>query len=174
MNASFQHRSKAFLLDYVLILAYLVILVLANVIFAPNLQGLFEGSPAVAQLSGFVMVTLPVSLYFIVCDSAFGGRSFGKRKTGIRVVAADGASLSVPRAAFRTMLKFLPWELSHYVVHRLVRLGDEELPLQYAIVGGFVYVLMFSYILTALFTKRKQSLYDILAKTQVVKESGEA
>ena len=64
------------------------------------------------------MVTLPVSIYFILSDSVFGGQSFGKKKMGIQVVDANGKALSIPRAIFRTVLKFLPWELSHFLVYR--------------------------------------------------------
>ena len=169
MNATFLIRSKAFLIDYILIFAYLALLVMINVFLFPSVQELFQGSLIKAQLVGFLMVTLPVSIYFILSDSVFGGRSFGKKKMGIQVVGANGKTLSVPRAIFRTVLKFIPWELSHFLVYRLVFIGDEAVPLSYSLIGAVIYALMFGYILTAIFTKKKQSLYDIIAKTYVVK-----
>ncbi|WP_419962687.1 hypothetical protein [Psychrobacillus sp. BM2] len=75
----------------------------------------------------------------------------------------------VVHAICRTILKFLPWELSHYLVYRLIYIGDAEVPLNYYIIGGIIYALMFAYILTSMFTKRKKSLYDIVVKTNVVK-----
>ena len=71
---------------------------------------------------------------------------------------------------FRVILKFLPWELSHYLVYRLMYLGDEPVPLIYTVIGCVIYALMIAYILTAIFTKKKQSLYDIISKTYVIKE----
>ncbi len=115
------------------------------------------------------MVTFPVSLYFIISDSSIGKQSFGKRKVGIRVVGYNGQELSIFHLTFRTMLKFLPWELSHFLVYRLVYIGNNEVPFSYYLVGGLIYALMFSYILSAIFTKKRQSLYDIVAKTQVLK-----
>ncbi|NUU78146.1 RDD family protein [Paenibacillus xylanilyticus] len=172
MYATFLLRIKAFLLDYILMFGYLVLLLVENVFIFPSLQELFNGSLAVAQLTGFIMVTLPISVYFVISDSTVGGQSFGKRKTAIQVVNQNGNALSVPHAIFRTILKFLPWELSHYLVYRLVHVGEGAVPVQYYVIGGLIYALMFTYIFTAIFTKRKQSLYDLLAKTQVVKRAG--
>lgn len=117
------------------------------------------------------MVTLPVSLYFVLTDSVIGGRSFGKKKMGIRVIEETGATLSMPKSIYRTILKFLPWEIAHYLVYRLVEVGDGEVHFNYYIIGGIIYALIFSYILTAIFTKKKQSFYISFPKTQVVKDS---
>lgn len=168
-NAKFLLRFKAFMIDYMLILVYLVVIFLLNGLIFPSLQGFFTGSLVVAQFTGFLMVTLPVSIYFIISDSVIGGQSVGKKKMGIQVVDKNGDPLSVIQITFRTVLKFLPWELSHYLVYRLVYLGDGEVPFNYYLIGGLIYVLIFTYILTAIFTKKKQSLYDIIVKTQVIK-----
>lgn len=168
MNASFLLRLKAFALDYILICAYLTLLVVFSVFLFPSVQQLFVGSPGLAQLSGFALVTLPVSLYFIVCESSAGGQSLGKKIAGIRVVDRNAGRLPVPRSVLRTLLKFLPWELSHFMIYRFVHAGDSEPPLVAYIVGGVVYALMIAYAATAIFTTKKQALYDIAARTQVV------
>ena len=117
------------------------------------------------------MVTLPVSLYFIICDSVIEKQSYGKRKVGIKVVTNQGDSPSVIVSIIRVALKFLPWELSHFLVHRLASIGDADVPLSYICIGVIIYILMFAYILTTIFTSRKQSLYDLLTKTQVIYKS---
>lgn len=170
-NATFLLRFKAFIIDYIIIFVYLVILFILSVFLFPSLQKIFSGSLIVAQFTGFLLVTFPVSLYFIISDSVIGGQSIGKRKMGIRVVNEKGTALSVLHITLRTILKFLPWELSHYLIYRLGYIGDKEVPLDYYIMGGIIYVLIITYILTAIFTKKKQSLYDIISKTQVIKVS---
>lgn len=55
------------------------------------------------------------------------------------------------------------------LAYRLVFIGDEAVPLSYSLIGEVIYSLIFVYILTAIFTKKKQSLYDIIAKTYVEK-----
>ena len=124
MNATLLLRFKAFMIDYMLIFAYLVVLFIASVSIFPTIQEFFKDSLVVAQFTGFLMVTLPVSLYFIISDSVIVGQSYGKRKMRIQVVHENGNALSVIHMLFRTILKFLPWELSHYLVYRLINVGD--------------------------------------------------
>ena len=101
MAAGFLLRFKAFLIDYLLVLGYGVLLLVFNVFLFPQLQNLFAGSLWLAQFTGFVMVTLPVSIYFIISDSLFNGQSYGKKKMGIRTIGENGSALSVGRAVFR-------------------------------------------------------------------------
>ncbi|RLL48276.1 RDD family protein [Oceanobacillus piezotolerans] len=169
MYASFINRFKAFMIDYLLILAYLMIVLIINIFLFPSLQDLFKQSPILAELSGFLMVTLPISLYFIISDSNRIGQSFGKKTTGIKVIEKNGESPSIIRLTYRTIIKFLPWELSHFLVYRLIYIGDGEVPLIYFVIGGVIYVLILVYILSAVFSKKKQSVYDKLVGMYVVK-----
>lgn len=171
MNVSVIQRFKASLIDYLLIAGYLLSLMVLTVFIFPSLQSFFQGSLEVAQFTGFLMVTLPVTIYFAAFDSLGKGQTFGKRKMKIRVVTLDGQKPGLLRSAIRNLLKFVPWELSHFLVYRLMVLGNDPVPAFYMVVGGFVYVLMFSYLTTAIFSKRKQTLYDWFVKTQVVKSS---
>ncbi|SDN84599.1 RDD family protein [Alkalicoccus daliensis] len=167
MNASFILRLKAFFFDYLWILLYLAAVFAGTVFVFPPLQQLFQGSAVTAQLTGILLVTLPVSLYFIIGDSRLIGQSFGKKKVNIQVVDSKGKPLSFAHSAVRVLLKFLPWELSHFLVYRLVYI-EGNVPLHLTILGISIYILIFVYILTALFTRKKQALYDILCKTEVV------
>lgn len=168
MKATFMFRLKAFLYDDILIMLYAVALFVVSTFLIPSLQNLFQGSVVVAQLTGFFVITLPVSLYFVICDSRLVGQTFGKKKVGIQVVNQEGESLSVFHSSMRTILKFTPWEMSHFLVYRLVHLGSEGVPLHLNIIGGVIYALIFTYILTAIFTRRKQALYDLICRTQVI------
>jgi uncharacterized RDD family membrane protein YckC len=169
VEATFLHRLKAFSIDYILILAYLGLLFVTVQYVVPSVQQLFTQSLAVAQLAGFLLVTVPVSIYFIVCDSTVRKQSVGKKVSGIQVVNRHGRPLSVRQAVVRTFLKFVPWEMSHFLVYRLVLAGEQEMPVYVYAVAVFIYGLIFAYILTCAFSKRKQSVYDMLADTYVVK-----
>lgn len=169
MYATFLLRFKAFLIDYLFIFTYLITLVIISVLLFPSLQNLFKHSIVIAQITSFILVTLPVSLYFIITDSILVGQSFGKKKIGIRVVNNYSNPLSIQQSILRTMTKFLPWELSHYLIYRTVEIGEGEIPIYNYAIGGLVYVLIIVYILTSIFTKKKQSLYDMIVKTQVIK-----
>lgn len=173
MNATFIQRLKAFFIDYIFILIYLGVIFVISFLF-PSVQLLFNShSLIVAQFFGFLLVTLPVSLYFILSDSVVGKQSFGKKVIKIRVVNQQGLPLTLPHALLRTAIKFFPWELSHFLIYRLVNLGNQAVPLHLTLIGILIYGLMFAYILTAIFTKKKQSLYDMIVKTRVEKFDGE-
>lgn len=162
-------RIKAFTWDYLWLFIYLCFIALLSMLLIPGLQDYFNGSVGIAQLTGFLMVTLPISLYFAVGDSHLFNGTFGKSKMRIRVVDGEGKPIGLLRSLFRIILKFLPWELSHFLVYRLVHLGEDKVPLHLMMIGGLVYILMFTYILTAIFSKEKRSLYDRLSGTTVIR-----
>lgn len=171
MNVSVIQRFKAFMIDYLLIAGYLLFLIVLTIFIFPSLQSFFQGSLVVAQFTGFLMVTLPVTIYFAAFDSLGKGQTFGKRKMKIRVVTLDGQKPALVQSAFRNLLKFIPWELSHFLVYRLMALGDDPVPIFYMLIGSLIYVLIFVYLATAIFSKRRQTLYDWAVKTQVVRSS---
>lgn len=169
MYAGLWLRLKAFAVDYLLIFAYLSALLIFSVFLMPSIQEWFQDSRVTAQLAGFLLLTLPVSLYFIIMDSRIGKQSIGKRKMQIRVVDENNRSISIYRSIFRIALKFLPWELSHFMAYRMIFMEDNEVLLVDYFMGGLVYGLIVLYILMVFLKKNKQSLYDYFAKTYVVK-----
>ncbi|MCH4826993.1 RDD family protein [Planococcus halocryophilus] len=169
MYAGFRRRLKAFAFDYVLIFSYMLLLLMLSMFVIPTVQEWFQGSRVIAQLTGFMMLTLPVSIYFIIADSKIGKQSFGKHKINIIVTDENNQPLSVGRAVSRTFLKFLPWELSHFMVYRMIQLKEAELQLSDYFIWGLIYGLIFLSVIMVIFTKNKQTLYDWLTKTYVIK-----
>lgn len=162
-------RLKAFTLDYFWIFLYLCLVLLLTVVAAPGIQDYFNGPVGTAQLAGFLLVTLPVSLYFAIGDSTLFKGTYGKRKMRIQVVDVHAQPTGILRSAVRVIFKFLPWELSHFLVYRLVSLGENEFPVFLMLIGSLVYLLIFIYILTAIFSKENRSLYDRLSGTKVIR-----
>ncbi|MGH2319478.1 hypothetical protein ACRC6Q_17190 [Planococcus sp. SE5232] len=66
MYAGFWLRLKAFAVDYLLIFGYLLLVMIVSLFLIPSLEELFQASRPIAQLTGFLLVTFPVSLYFIL------------------------------------------------------------------------------------------------------------
>ncbi|WP_341962319.1 RDD family protein [Planococcus maritimus] len=170
MAAGVWIRARAFLWDYLWISLYLVLLAVVTVFVIPDIQGLFQGSLAVAQLAGFLLVTVPVSLYFAVFDSKHFNGTFGKRKMAIQVIGRNGKAVGLMRSAVRTSLKFTPWELSHFLVYRLAGNGAESVSLILILVGASIYGLLFLYVLSVFLSKDKRALYDWLSGTKVIRK----
>lgn len=61
----------------------------------------------------------PAWLYFIVSDRSTRGATLGKRVFKLRVSGTTEERVSLGRAVVRTVIKLLPWELTHLFVFAL-------------------------------------------------------
>ncbi len=75
-------------------------------------QAMFA-DPDSSEFSAFLLLVLPVILYFALFEHSSWQATWGKRKMGLRVIDRHGARLSLPRSLTRSLLKFAPWELTH-------------------------------------------------------------
>ncbi|MBS4221748.1 RDD family protein [Bacillus sp. FJAT-49682] len=166
--APFKTRIYAFLLDY-LVFAFYGVLVVGSIslVFKSILTPLFSGSPVIAELTGFLLLTLPVSLYFILCERSKWQGTWGKKKMSIRVMDSAGKRIGLGRSTVRTAIKFLPWEVAHFGMWRLIH------PTVFSEISIMVilYVAMFTvliYLLSPLSNKKRRTIYDWIAGTKVV------
>ncbi len=167
--APFKLRIYAFLLDYILIAAYgILVLGSLSFLFGSYFPSLFSNSPVTAQLTGFLVMTLPVSLYFILSEHSKWQGTWGKRKMGVRVVDASGRRIDMSRSIIRTAIKFLPWEVAHFCIWRLMLPADfSEMTL--LIMLSAVNVSILIYFLTPFTNKKRKNVYDWISGTAVVK-----
>lgn len=169
-TASLARRAAAFGLDYLLIAAWLVIVVGAGALLrvaAPDVAAGLFADPVRAEALGFLMLTLPVALYFALSEAGPGGATWGKRRLGLRVVTDAGNELGLGRSLLRTALKFVPWELTHAIIWRFATPGSApEGLLDAGLV--VVWLLIAANIVTALLDADRRTLYDRLAGTRVV------
>lgn len=168
--AKFTARIIAFALDYILIAVYLAFVVALGVVlntFFPATANKLFSNPLSGQLTGFLLLTLPVSLYFVLFESSAQQATWGKRKRGLQVTRTDGSRLSFLRSGSRTLLKFIPWELAHTCIWQISFAQQEPSPL---ITLGFVlvWILIGANILSLWISPANQTLYDRLAGTHVV------
>lgn len=171
-SAGFWQRVAAFVLDYIIILGYLLgiilLSILMNSLFDIN-QWLFAERVR-AQLVAFLMVTPPVSLYFAISESSARRATWGKQRLKLTVVDVRRNRISFWRAFGRTLLKFIPWEISHTLIWQIYFSGG---PVPAWINYGFalVYLLIGVNMTSLVVTKTNQSLYDLMTGTYVVNSS---
>ena len=158
-------RLKALLIDYLFIMAYLLVLAM----FISSIYWFFfDGIPVFtenqSQWVAFLTTILPVVLYFTIREAKAPYATFGKAKTGLEIKY----SVSPLRSSFiRNGLKFLPWHLGHYSAIRGMYTN------QFLSKGVFIpYVLTISfpviYILMVGTRKDHRHLPDILARTYII------
>ena len=172
--ANVRQRVGAFLLDYLIIAAYLVLLVIISVGlgFGP-LRSVFRAmfaDPNSSEFSAFLLLVLPIMLYFTLCECSSWQATWGKRKMGLRVIDTHGARLSFPRSLVRSLLKFAPWELAHACLWRIPGWPLAPATPSPVITAGLVlvWVLVAAYLVSMLVSKKHQALYDWIAGTLVI------
>ncbi|SMQ78238.1 RDD family protein [Bacillus sp. OV166] len=166
--APFKIRIYASLLDYLVIVIYGIFIGGISFVFRSFLNPLFTSSPVKAELTGFFMMTLPVTLYFILCECSKWQGTLGKRKMGIRVVDGVGQRIGIGRSAFRTAIKFFPWEVAHFGIWRLMLPTDFSEFTVYVILYA-VNLVIFLYLIIPLTNKKRKNVYDWIAGTEVVR-----
>ena len=87
----------------------------------------------------------------------------------IRVERADGGLVSFGRALVRSAILLLPFELNHTVMFQMSSAESSGPGLTAWIGISAVWVLISIYDGTAVLTRRRQSVHDLVAGTVVVK-----
>lgn len=172
--ASPVRRIAAWLLDYALIAAYLVVLTAVSLgLEASPARAVFNSAaqqPEGAELIGFVSLTLPVVLYFALFEASAKRATIGKRALRIAVVDVHGRRLSRTRALIREAVRFTPWELSHALIWR-VAISPLRGSAPPWLIAGFavVYALVLVYLVSLFIGPRHRTLYDLLAGSVVIR-----
>jgi len=172
--ANVWQRIGAFLLDYLIIAAYLVLLVIISVgLGFGALRSVFRvlfADPNSSEFSAFLLLVLPVILYFALFECSSWQATWGKRKRGLRVIDMRGTRLSLPRSFARSLLKFVPWELTHACIWRVPGWPLAPTTPSPIITAGLVlvWILVGAYLVSMLVSKKHQALYDWIAGTYVI------
>ena len=172
--ASPWRRVAAWMLDYLVIAAYLVVLTAASlgVLATPAASALNAAltRPFSAEVVGFLALTMPVVLYFALLESSKWQATLGKRALGIVVASSAGGRLTIWRALMREAVRFLPWELSHAIIWPLALSPMKNSFPAWAGAGfALVYLLVFAYLVTLFFGSQHRTLYDRLAGSWVLR-----
>jgi uncharacterized RDD family membrane protein YckC len=85
-------------------------------------------NPWTAQAIGLLTMTLPVTLYFALCESSALRASLGKRVFGLVVSRETGERLLLRSALLRNAVKFVPWECGHTVAQQAAFSGEGGFP----------------------------------------------
>jgi uncharacterized RDD family membrane protein YckC len=167
-------RIKAFLYDYLLIVAYLIALsgIGAFLTLGPWSSAWSDllSTPARTDLLAFLVSVMPVVLYFTAAESSAAGATWGKKRVGIQVVDAEGGRLTPLRAFSRSCLKFLPWQMAHTAMIHIPGFPESpsEPPMGSLLLLGAVWLLVGVYLLGLTRFLGHRTLYDRLVSSQVI------
>ena len=108
-NIPIKKRLKELLVDYAVIIAYLVLLLIINLgIMFLILKEIPEYTETQSQLIATFTSVIPIILIFSFLD--FKDGSIGKRAAGLKLTYVNHRFSS---SLVRNIIKFLPWQLGH-------------------------------------------------------------
>lgn len=165
--ANLWQRISAFLLDYLILAVYLAGLS-ALFFILPNTSSLFD-SRIKAQTFGFLFVTFPITLYFAISESSKKQGTWGKTRLSLKVTDQEGNRIGFGKSLIRSTLKFIPWEISHTLLWE-VTFNPDLNPIILNSMLISVYGLLGAYIASLLLTKTRQTLYDLVCGTYIIKK----
>lgn len=161
------HRLAAYLVDILLLFAGIVVTQFSlNALTGGLPLRLFTTGP---RLEGWVWlsVSLPTYLYFALYESSARGATPGKRLLGLHVTDMAGKRISFGRALLRTIMKLIPWEVTHLSLFL-------PTPIFLDGQGGFLpglitaNALIVVYLAVVVMTVGKQGIHDLVVSTMVV------
>jgi uncharacterized RDD family membrane protein YckC len=168
--AGFWQRVAAFALDYLIILGYLIAITLLFLFLnrlSAEAQQLFD-ERFQAQFVAFLLITFPVTLYFAIGESSVRQATWGKHRLALRIIDHKGKRIHFLRAFARTLLKFIPWEISHTLIWEIYfspGVNSGLINFGFVLVYGLIGLNLASLVIT----KTHRTLYDFLTGTYVVK-----
>lgn len=157
-------RFLAFSVDYLIIVSYAVLLFLITQLLSDGLNfNLTNSNPIQSQLIAFFTLTIPVVIYSILTERSSKQGTIGKRIMNIRIIAKKEDILK------RNILKFLPWEIAHTGVHWMYYYTNKNLetPIWVWILLILPQLIIIVYILSIIYSKGKNSIYDRISSTSI-------
>ena len=168
-------RAGAFILDYVLILAYLGGLALAGLFLSLGPFGdawaVLVSTPARRDILAFLTTVFPVTAYFVWSERSAAGATWGKRKLGLRVVDSQSGRISSVQALIRSVVKFTPWQIAHTALLHIpgFPMDPQDPPTSSVLMLGIMWLLVTVYVIGLTQVGGRRTLYDRFSSTQVIK-----
>jgi len=168
-------RIAAFLLDYLLILAYLGVLALVGLFLTLGPLGeawsILFSTPTRRDLLAFFTTVLPVSAYFVVSERSPAGATWGKRKLGLRVVDAQARPISDAQAVIRSVVKFAPWQMAHTALIHIpgFPVAPQDPPTGSVWLLSAMWLLVATYLIGLTQLSGRRTLYDRISSTRVIR-----
>lgn len=157
----FKNRMIEFIVDYLVIISYLVILLIVNIALTMLIWGeVPEYRELQVQLIATFTSVIPVIFIFSYLDFYKGG-SIGKRVAKLTLTFTHK---KFRFSLLRNIIKFLPWQLGHFgVIHGMYY----DFNMTAIMIANLGLVLGIVLLLMGLFRKDKRHLGDLIAGTKV-------
>ncbi|MCD7034416.1 RDD family protein [Metabacillus sp. GX 13764] len=165
MPASLKKRFLAALIDYGVIVLYIVFLAGVSLLFYR-----FNGMPAFNRLQqelvSFGTLLLPVTCYFVFMEGSSRSGSIGKNIFRLYLCCKSRDRCSYFQLIIRNIVKLLPWQLAHSFIFSGMGRGWEMGAADWIMIAA-VYVIPLISVLLVCLRRDRRSLHDLAANTRV-------
>jgi len=118
------------------------------------------------ELWVLLSMSLPVWLYFILSEW-YKQQTIGKRLLRLKVTNKEESKINIKQAVVRTIIRLLPWELTHLIILVPEPWWSIEAPENQFLIY-IPNIIMLLYIAVLFANKGVKGVHDYLAKTRVV------
>lgn len=169
LYASPWQRLAAYLLDVAMLFGVLMLIQMAIWFLGKGFPYSFFSSGIHIELWVLLSMSLPAWLYFTLNEKSVRQATFGKRLFHLQVAHANGSRIGFWRALLRTVVKLLPWELTHITLLIPVPMwGDPSPGMRIGLI--VVYLLIGLYLGVMFLNRRRQSIHDLALNTVVIRQ----
>ena len=155
------------MIDYVVIILYALLLFALSALLKDAIDlNLDLGSPWQNQIVSFLLLTLPVFLYFYISEKRNSNSTLGKKALKLKVISDNG------NVFLRNVIKFLPWEVAHIGVHHIVFYNEQqESPIWVWSCLIIPQIVLIVHAFSVFLSKGERSVYDKVAGTRITRVS---
>ena len=163
-------RFLSWVWDYLVILAWLVILVI--VIGIPQMLGWLDlgavwSNQVAADVAITILTVIPLWWYLVVTEAGASHASWGKRRAGLTVRGLAQEAPSRGQVVIRNLIKVLPWQFGHLAASRFAHAETSPFAIASYVISM---VLLAAVALPPLF--RRRGIHDVVGRTTVMPADG--
>ena len=132
-----------------------------------------QPTPIQLHLWIFATGSIPFFLYFALTLRSARQATLGMRLLGLRVEDKEGGRIGLGQSLLRSAVMLIPFELNHTLMFHL---GPSDGPPSFGLFLSMVgfWIVIAIYIASMFWTKRRQSVHDLVAGTVVYQVRGKS
>jgi uncharacterized RDD family membrane protein YckC len=164
MNSLLLKRPIAYFIDFMFVWCACVLPQLIAYWLFDGVPFKYFNQPYHVYFWVLLTVSLPIWLYFILQEMSIKQSTIGKRFMHLKVTDNDNLRISKKKSFVRTLIKLLPWEITHIGLIPIYFSEDPQPNIGLYLANGLIAI----YLIYFIIQKGKTAVHDIVSRTKVI------
>lgn len=164
MNTLLFKRPIAYSIDFMIMWCACILPQLIVYLILDGVPFKYVSQPYQVYLWVLFTVSLPIWLYFITQEMSSRQSTIGKRFMHLRVTDKAGLRIGKKKSFVRTLVKLLPWEITHVSLLPIYFAEDPHLNIGLYVANGLIVI----YLIYFITQKGTTAIHDIVSGTKVI------